>query len=150
MSTPDNRSVNFLAYFAGAALREDVADGKAAGARFRRKPRHSYDALCHTIYAACRRLYIMLADSAGRSVRSGRGDRPVRPELAYAGIMVVRKRSVTPLPPSILNWFYEVRGKLQEAGQALAPVEGKPDYQALADTLKRAFKQLDKTFLDDL
>ncbi len=33
---------------------------------------------------------------------------------------------------------------------ALAPVEGKPDYQALADTLKRAFKQLDKTFLDDL
>ncbi|MDN5186335.1 MAG: hypothetical protein E6921_13230, partial [Klebsiella michiganensis] len=24
------------------------------------------------------------------------------------------------------------------------------DYQALADTLKRAFKQLDKTFLDDL
>ncbi|MBJ5825584.1 DUF412 family protein, partial [Salmonella enterica subsp. enterica serovar Meleagridis] len=45
---------------------------------------------------------------------------------------------------------YEVRGKLQEAGQALAPVEGKPDYQALADTLKRAFKQLDKTFLDDL
>ena len=58
--------------------------------------------------------------------------------------------SATPLPPSILNWFYEVRGKLQEAGQALAPVEGKPDYQALADTLKRAFKQLDKTFLDDL
>ncbi|MGM1295953.1 terminus macrodomain insulation protein YfbV [Enterobacter hormaechei] len=60
------------------------------------------------------------------------------------------KRSVTPLPPSILHWFYEVRGKLEEAGQALAPVEGKPDYQALADTLKRAFKQLDKTFLDDL
>ena len=45
---------------------------------------------------------------------------------------------------------YEVRGKLQESGQVLAPVEGKPDYQALADTLKRAFKQLDKTFLDDL
>ncbi|MDI4751750.1 DUF412 family protein, partial [Salmonella enterica subsp. enterica serovar Anatum] len=43
--------------------------------------------------------------------------------------------------PSILNWFYEVRGKLQEAGQALAPVEGKPDYQALADTLKRAFNR---------
>ncbi|EHC54990.1 Arginine/agmatine antiporter [Salmonella enterica subsp. enterica serovar Inverness str. R8-3668] len=53
--------------------------------------RHSYDALCHTIYAACRRLYIMLADSAGRSVRPGRGDRSVRPELAHAGIMVVRE-----------------------------------------------------------
>lgn len=60
------------------------------------------------------------------------------------------KRSVTPLPPTTLNWFYEVRAKLQDAGQALAPVEGKPDYQALADVLKRAFRQLDKTFLDDL
>lgn len=36
MSTPDNRSVNFFSLFRrGAALREDVADGKAAGARFR-------------------------------------------------------------------------------------------------------------------
>ncbi len=70
--------------------------------------------------------------------------------LPMQGLWWLGKRSATPLPPSILNWFYEVRGKLQEAGQALAPVEGKPDYQALADTLKRAFKQLDKTFLDDL
>ena len=70
--------------------------------------------------------------------------------LPMQGLWWLGKRSVTPLPPSILNWFYEVRGKLQEAGQALAPVDGKPDYQALADTLKRAFKQLDKTFLDDL
>lgn len=66
------------------------------------------------------------------------------------GLWWLGKRSVTPLPPAILNWFYEVRGKLQESGQVLAPVEGKPDYRALADTLKRAFKQLDKTFLDDL
>jgi len=71
------------------------------------------------------------------------------PAVATA-LVALGQRSVTPLPPSILNWFYEVRGKLQEAGQALTPVDGKPDYQALADTLKRAFKQLDKTFLDDL
>ena len=70
--------------------------------------------------------------------------------LPLQGLWWLGKRSVTPLPPGILNWFYEVRGKLQEAGQALTPVEGKPDYQALADTLKRAFTQLDKTFLDDL
>ncbi len=120
MSTPDNRSVNFLAYFAGAALREDVADGKTAGARFRRKPRHSYDALCHTIYAACRRLYIMLADSAGRSVRSAVATALFALSLPMQGLWWLGKRSVTPLPPSILNWFYEVRGKLQEAGQALA------------------------------
>lgn len=60
------------------------------------------------------------------------------------------KRSVTPLPPSTLQWFYDIRDKLQAADQVLAPIEGKPDYQALADVLKRAFKQLDKTFLDDL
>ncbi|AIR06706.1 MULTISPECIES: terminus macrodomain insulation protein YfbV [Cedecea] len=70
--------------------------------------------------------------------------------LPMQGLWWLGKRSVTPLPPSTLQWFYEVRMKLQEAGQALAPVEGKPDYQALADVLKRAFKQLDKTFLDDL
>ncbi len=58
MSTPDNRSVNFLAYFAGAALREGVADGKAAGARFRR---NRVIRMTPTI-AACRRFYIMLAD----------------------------------------------------------------------------------------
>ncbi|WP_312837896.1 DUF412 family protein, partial [Atlantibacter hermannii] len=52
--------------------------------------------------------------------------------------------------PSILHWFYEVRSKLEEAGKTLARVQGTPDYQALADTLKRAFRQLDKTFLDDL
>ena len=70
--------------------------------------------------------------------------------LPMQGFWWLGKSSVTPLPPAILNWFYEVRGKLQESGQVLAHVEGKPDYQALADTLKRAFKQLDKTFLDDL
>ena len=68
--------------------------------------------------------------------------------LPMQGLWWLGKRSVTPLPPSILNWFYECAVNCR-SGQALAPVEGKPDYQALADTLKRAFKQLDKTFLDD-
>ena len=70
--------------------------------------------------------------------------------LPMQGLWWLGKRSVTPLPPTLLHWFHEVRAKLEEAGQALAPVEGKPTYQALADVLKRAFKQLDKTFLDDL
>ena len=85
------------------------------------------------------------ADSSAR-----RGDGAFALSLPMQGLWWLGKRSITPLPPSILHWFYDVRGKLEEAGQALAPVEGKPDYQALADTLKRAFKQLDKTFLDDL
>ncbi|XNM78862.1 terminus macrodomain insulation protein YfbV [Escherichia coli] len=86
----------------------------------------------------------------GRSAWASSAHCAVHLRLPIQGLWWLGKRSVTPLPPAILNWFYEVRGKLQESGQVLAPVEGKPDYQALADTLKRAFKQLDKTFLDDL
>ncbi|MBY4839493.1 DUF412 domain-containing protein [Pantoea sp. DY-15] len=70
--------------------------------------------------------------------------------LPMQGLWWLGKRSVTPLPPTLLQWFHEVRSKLQEAGQAIAPVDGKPTYQSLADVLKRAFKQLDRTFLDDL
>ncbi|MFS2224733.1 terminus macrodomain insulation protein YfbV [Pantoea sp. B65] len=70
--------------------------------------------------------------------------------LPMQGLWWLGKRSVTPLPPTLLRWFHEVRTRLQEAGQAIAPVEGKPTYQSLAEVLKRAFKQLDKTFLDDL
>lgn len=70
--------------------------------------------------------------------------------LPMQGLWWLGKRSVTPLPPTLLHWFHEVRARLEEAGQAIAPVEGKPTYQALADLLKRAFMQLDRTFLDDL
>ena len=70
--------------------------------------------------------------------------------LPMHGLWWLGKRSMTPLPPGLLTWFHDVREKLQEAGQAIAPVKGTPTYQSLADVLKRAFKQLDKTFLDDL
>jgi len=70
--------------------------------------------------------------------------------LPMQGLWWLGKRSVTPLPPTLLTWFHDVREKLQDAGQAIAPFEGKPTYQSLADVLKRAFKQLDRTFLDDL
>ncbi|KAA5973045.1 terminus macrodomain insulation protein YfbV [Pantoea sp. M_9] len=70
--------------------------------------------------------------------------------LPMQGLWWLGKRAGTPLPPALLQWFNEVRSKLEEAGQAITPVEGKPTYQALADVLKRAFRQLDRTFLDDL
>ena len=70
--------------------------------------------------------------------------------LPMQGLWWLGKRSVTPLPPGLLAWFHDVREKLQNAGQAIAPVEGTPTYQSLADVLRRAFKQLDNTFLDDL
>ncbi len=70
--------------------------------------------------------------------------------LPMQGLWWLGRRSVTPLPPSLLQWFHEIRNKLLESGMALAPVEGQPTYQMLADVLNRAFRQLDKTFLDDL
>ncbi|AUQ26104.1 terminus macrodomain insulation protein YfbV [Dickeya zeae] len=70
--------------------------------------------------------------------------------LPMQGLWWLGRRSVTPLPPSLLHWFHEIRNKLLASGMALAPVEGEPTYQMLADVLNRAFKQLDKTFLDSL
>ncbi|MBE5203659.1 MULTISPECIES: terminus macrodomain insulation protein YfbV [Pectobacterium] len=70
--------------------------------------------------------------------------------LPLQGLWWLGRRSVTPLPPTLAQWFHEIRHKLLESGLALAPLEEAPTYQALADVLKRAFNQLDKTFLDDL
>ncbi|AUH00178.1 terminus macrodomain insulation protein YfbV [Pectobacteriaceae bacterium CE70] len=70
--------------------------------------------------------------------------------LPLQGLWWLGRRSITPLPPSLLHWFHEIRSKLLESGISLAPLEDKPTYQMLADVLKRAFKQLDKTFFDDL
>ncbi|KHN51935.1 terminus macrodomain insulation protein YfbV [Pectobacterium fontis] len=70
--------------------------------------------------------------------------------LPLQGLWWLGRRSVTPLPPTLAQWFHEIRHKLLESGQALAPLEDAPTYQTLADVLKRAFNQLDKTFLDDL
>ncbi len=70
--------------------------------------------------------------------------------LPMQGLWWLGKRAMKPLPPALLKWFYEVRDKLSEAGLALAPVDGTPNYQSLAELLKRAFKQLDKTFLDEI
>lgn len=70
--------------------------------------------------------------------------------LPMQGLWWLGKRSITPLPPGLSLWFFQLRDKLRQAGQTLPPMNRKPDYQALADTLTRAFRQLDKTFLDDL
>ncbi len=64
--------------------------------------------------------------------------------------MVVRKTCGDVLPSSLLSWFYEIRDKFTEAGIAMAPVEHQPDYMALADLLKRAFNQLDRSFMEDI
>ncbi|MGU0043779.1 terminus macrodomain insulation protein YfbV [Escherichia coli] len=151
MSTPDNRSVNFFSLFRrGQHYSKTWPLEKRLAPVFVENRVIKMTRYAIRFYAADRRIYSLLADCPGRSAWAGSCHCAVRLSLPMQGLWWLGKRSVTPLPPAILNWFYEVRGKLQESGQVLAPVEGKPDYQALAETLKRAFKQLDKTFLDDL
>lgn len=70
--------------------------------------------------------------------------------LPMQGLWWLGKRSVTPLPPTLLHWFNEIRTHLQQAGKALAPIEGTPTYQSLAELLQRAFKQLGRPFWDEL
>ncbi|MDD9339757.1 MAG: terminus macrodomain insulation protein YfbV [Providencia heimbachae] len=70
--------------------------------------------------------------------------------LPMQGLWWLGKRAATPLPASLLSWFYEIREKFTEAGIAIAPIEQQPNYMALAELLKRAFKQLDKSFIDDI
>ncbi|XNM52170.1 DUF412 family protein [Escherichia coli] len=59
------------------------------------------------------------------------------------------KRSVRHYLLQSSTGFMKFAVNCRQSGTGVRTVEGKPDYQALADTLKRAFKQLDKTFLDD-
>ncbi|AKH88531.1 terminus macrodomain insulation protein YfbV [Edwardsiella tarda] len=70
--------------------------------------------------------------------------------LPMQGLWWLGKRSVTPLPPTLLQWFHQLRDKLSASGIALAPLDGAPTYQSLAELLRRCCKQLDKTFLDDI
>ncbi|MEA9444069.1 terminus macrodomain insulation protein YfbV [Candidatus Fukatsuia symbiotica] len=70
--------------------------------------------------------------------------------LPLQGLWWLGKRSMMPLPLTLLQWFHSVRQKLSEAGKRVVPVETTPTYQSLAELLKSAFGQLDETFFDDL
>ncbi|WP_434527217.1 terminus macrodomain insulation protein YfbV [Photorhabdus asymbiotica] len=70
--------------------------------------------------------------------------------LPMQGLWWLGKRASTPLPVALLKWFHEIRDKFAKAGIAMAPVQQTPTYQSLAEILKRAFKQLDRSFLDDI
>lgn len=70
--------------------------------------------------------------------------------LPLQGLWYLGKHSVTPLPSALMCWFYEIREKFNQAGIAITPVKETPNYQALAELLKRAFKQLDRSFIDGI
>ena len=70
--------------------------------------------------------------------------------LPIQGLWWLGRRSMTLLPVPLVEWYSDIYQQLAQSGHTIEPVEGKLTYQHLADLLKQAFKQIDKTFLDQL
>ena len=66
--------------------------------------------------------------------------------LPLQGYYWLGRRSETLLPPTLATWYRQINGRMNEAGPVRHLVT-KPRYQELAETLKAAFEQLDKSFL---
>lgn len=56
-------------------------------------------------------------------------------------------RAETRLPPSIASWYQHVWQQMQQHGVELTPVSQPQRYKDLAELLKKAYQQLDKTFI---
>ncbi len=67
--------------------------------------------------------------------------------LPLQGLYWLGVRAATPLPPSIANWYQQVRQKMQQQGIVLAPVKQPGCYRDLAVLLRQAYQQLDRTFV---
>lgn len=69
--------------------------------------------------------------------------------LPLQGYYWLGRRAVTPLPPSLASWYREINGRMSEQGGPARRLVANPRYQELAETLRAAFDQLDKSFLYD-
>ncbi len=98
MSTPDNRSVNFLACFAGDSITQRRGRWKTPCPGLCRKSRYQDDALCDPFYAADRRIYSLLADCPGGQLGPAVATALFALSLPMQGLWWLGKRSVTPLP----------------------------------------------------
>lgn len=63
--------------------------------------------------------------------------------LPLQGLYWLAKRAGSPLPSALARWYFEVNAKL---GRPAHPVS--PRYKDLARSLRQAFEQLDRAFLD--
>ncbi|MEL3627571.1 terminus macrodomain insulation protein YfbV, partial [Escherichia coli] len=112
MSTPDNRSVNFFSLF-----RRGQHYSKTWPLEKRLAPvfveNRVIKMTCYAIrfmppiavFTLC--WQIALGGQLGPAVATAL----FALSLPMQGLWWLGKRSVTPLPPAILNWFYDVRGK---------------------------------------
>ncbi|MBL1379160.1 terminus macrodomain insulation protein YfbV [Zobellella iuensis] len=70
--------------------------------------------------------------------------------LPLQGLYWLGKRADTLLPPTLVNWYWQLHEKIAAAGiKAKEPVS-RPRYYELGETLNLAFKQLDKSFINDM
>ena len=55
-------------------------------------------------------------------------------------------RANTPLPPSLVIWYQQIRQRMQQQGIETAKLNTPGGYRDLALLLQKAYQQLDKTF----
>ncbi|PSJ44744.1 DUF412 domain-containing protein [Zobellella endophytica] len=69
--------------------------------------------------------------------------------LPLQGYYWLGKRADTRLPPSLSNWYRQLHEKIAAAGVKVKEPVSRPCYYELGETLNLAFKQLDKSFIND-
>ncbi|WP_407332498.1 terminus macrodomain insulation protein YfbV [Enterovibrio sp. 27052020O] len=68
--------------------------------------------------------------------------------MPLQGMWWLGRRRDTQLPPALAGWYRELHEKIVSEGGAIQPIKSRPRYKELAQTLNRAFKQLDKSSLE--
>ena len=68
--------------------------------------------------------------------------------LPLQGLWWLGKRRETLLPPALAGWYKELHEKLISEGNNVKPIKAEPRYKELAQTLRRAFNNLDKSALE--
>lgn len=68
--------------------------------------------------------------------------------LPLQGLWWLGKRRETLLPRALADWYRELNEKMVSEGGVMQPLKSRPRYKELAQTLNRAFKQLDKGVLE--
>lgn len=70
--------------------------------------------------------------------------------LPLQGYYWLGKRADTRLPPSLHQWYWQLHEKIAAAGIPVKEPVSRPRYYELGETLSLAFKQLDKSFINDI
>ena len=70
--------------------------------------------------------------------------------LPMQGLYWLGKRADTLLPPSLATWYRKLHEKMVMAGAPITEPVARPRYFELGEALNLAFKQLDKSFIQEL